>query len=187
MTEQEKKLIKNAQMGNVAAFEQLVRTYDQRVLHLIYRMQGNLADTQDIYQETFLKAFENLNSFRFESEFSTWLFRIAINQCINARRKKRIRTWLTFNDDPKDSGSVRPATRENPESDLADVELNQQINQALSKLSDQQRSVFILKHYEGYKIREISQILDCAEGTVKNQIFRATRKLQKLLKPYLNE
>jgi RNA polymerase sigma-70 factor (ECF subfamily) len=185
MTDPEKKLIQNAQAGNVTAFERLVRAYDQRVLHLIYRMQGNLADAQDIYQETFLKAFEKIQTFRFESEFRTWLFRIAINQCVNARRKKRVRNWLTFNDEPDDSASVKLHAPDNPESRLADVELNQQIEAALNQLSAQQRSIFILKHYEGYKIKEISEMLHCAEGTVKNQIFRATRKLQNSLKAYL--
>ena len=187
MTTQEKELIQKAQAGNVTAFEQLVRMYDQRVLLLIYRMQGNLQDAQDIYQETFLKAFEKLETFRFESEFRTWLFRISINQCINLRRKKRIKYWLTFSDEPTDTATVILSAPENPESIFANTELHQQIETALNQLSTQQRSMFILKHYEGYKIREISEILNCAEGAVKNQIFRATRKLQKFLKPYLNQ
>jgi len=187
MTDAEIKLIQRAQTGNVAAFEQLVRSYDQQVLHLIFRMQGNPADAQDIYQDTFLKAFEKITTFRFESEFRTWLFRIAINQCVNATRKKRLRNWLTFSDEPEPPGSVTGSGPESPENQFTGTELKHQIESALTHLSAQQRAIFILKHEQGYKIKEISEMLNCAEGTVKNQLFRATRKLQTVLQPYLNQ
>lgn len=187
MTDLEIKLIQRAQADDIAAFERLVTTYDQQVLHLIFRMQRNLADAQDIYQDTFLKAFEKIGTFRFESEFRTWLFRIAINQCVNARRKKRLRDWLTFSDDPENPGSVAVPGPESPEHQFSQSEIKHQIDSALNHLSAQQRAIFILKHEEGYKIKEISELLNCAEGTVKNQLFRATRKLQLVLQPYLNQ
>ena len=96
MENQEKTLIKQVQAGNTKAFDQLVSRHDKQILQIIYGILGNLDDAQDIYQDTFLKAFEKINSFRFQSKFSTWLIRIAINLSINFRKRKQLLKWLSF-------------------------------------------------------------------------------------------
>ncbi|MBN2090956.1 RNA polymerase sigma factor [candidate division KSB1 bacterium] len=187
MDSEEKNLIMNAQAGQSTAFNQLVTRYDQQILQVIFGIMGNLADAQDVYQETFIKAYLKIQSFRFESEFCTWLTRIAINLCLNERRKKQIKRWLTFNPDDEMQNVNNLAdfsNHGNPEHEYINHELNQLVQTAMKKLSSQQRAIFVLKHFQGYKIKEIAETLNCSEGTIKNQLFRAIQKLNKKLQPY---
>ncbi len=187
MNSHEKNLILKAQSGQSNAFNQLIIRHDQRILQILVAIMGNLADAQDVYQETFLKAFLNIRSFRFESEFSTWLTRIAINLALNERRKKKLKQWFSLNSHNQGERQLNGKdllTHENPEVDVINQELNQLVQNAMQKLSPQQRAIFILKHFQGYKIKEIAETLKCTEGTVKNQLFRAIQKLNKKLQPY---
>lgn len=187
MDNYERNLILKAQSGQKSAFNQLIIRHDQRILQIIYAIMGNLADAQDVYQETFLKAFLKIQSFRFESEFGTWLTRIAINIALNERRKKKLKQWFSLNS--ANQGEIQLndndfLTVDNPEVEVINRELVQLIQSAMRKLSAQQKAIFILKHFQGYKIKEIAETLNCTEGTVKNQLFRAIRKLNKKLQPY---
>ena len=188
MEREEELQIRKAQRGNLQAFEKLVHYYDAKIMRLIFNMVNNIEDTKDLYQEVFIKAFQSIKSFRFESEFYSWLFRIAVNSCINFRKRKTFRQHESLDnyldDNDRNWKICIHEGHENPEQHLINKELNYQIQQSLNQLSVKQRSVFILKHYHGYKLREIADIMNCSEGTIKNYMFRAVQKLQALLKEY---
>jgi len=187
MDERENRLIRQAQQGSTSAFTQLVARHDRRVLQLAYQLLSSERDAEDVYQDIFLLVFRKLSSFRFESEFSTWLYRIAVNQCINFRKKRQRRRYqglATWDDEGEEVLLPHEDASPDPERLLLNQELGERISAALNTLSDQQRAVFVLRHFHGHKVREIAEILSCAEGTVKNYLFRATQHLQKKLLAY---
>ncbi|MFQ5675714.1 MAG: RNA polymerase sigma factor [bacterium] len=189
MSEDEKALIKEAQRGNIVAFETLVKNYDRQVLRLAYSMVNNTHDAEDIYQEVFVRVYRSLPRFQFKSEFSTWLYRVVVNYCINYQKKgrRRLKTYSIDRDFCGDEDSWKLVVKSedsNPEQSFLNVELSKEIDQALECLSPKQKAVFVLRHYHGEKLREIARILKCSEGTVKNYLFRATQKMQSLLKDY---
>jgi len=181
-------LIREAQQGNRAAFEVLVRHYDQSVLRLALHLTGSESDAQDVYQEAFLKAYKNLGSFRFECSFYTWIYRIVTNLCLDHLRKRNVRK----EDAPvavdasgeeysrlEQFADVRSGA--NPERDLMRRELGKKIGTALSALTPRERMVFELKHYHGLKLRTVGEMLNTTEETAKNTLFRATQKLRAAL------
>jgi RNA polymerase sigma-70 factor (ECF subfamily) len=178
-------LIRQAQEGNTAAFEELVRQYDRAVLRLAVHLTGSQEDGQDIYQEAFLRAYINLARFRFECSFYTWIYRIVTNLCLDHLRKKHSRgRGLTTAVSPDgEEGAVldrlpdhRPSF--SPERSLQGRELRESIICALGRLSPRERMVFELKHYHGMRLRTVAGILNTTEGTIKNTLFRATHKLR---------
>jgi RNA polymerase sigma-70 factor (ECF subfamily) len=174
-------LVREAQRGNQAAFEQLVHTYDHAVLRLALRLTGSESDAQDIHQEAFLKVYKKLDGFRFESSFSTWIYRIVTNVCLDHMRRNRVRSKnnaleVTGDDVLQQLPDDRPGN--NPEQQLLGEELSTQILRALQKLTPRERVVFDLKHFQGLKLRSVSEILDVSEGSVKTTFFRATKKLR---------
>ncbi len=178
-------LIQRAQAGDRLAFDALMRQHDQRILQVCYGVLGERADACDACQNTFIRAFTNIRKFRFESAFGTWLTRIAINQAINVRKKRRWHQRLSL-----DTLTTAPAVagpQSQPEHDMMNEETAGLIRQSMDRLSDRERAVFVLKHMHGYKLREIADMIDCAEGTVKNYLFRATQKMRKALQPYYRE
>lgn len=188
MDERENRLIRRAQEGDGTAFEALVQMHDRHVLKLAVQMLNHLEDAQDVYQEIFIKVFRKLPSFRFESEFSTWLYRIVINQCINYRQWRSRRRFLSF-DAPREGEDVHTASTPtdqspDPEKQLLDSELSREIALAMESLSDRQRAVFVLRHFHGQKLQDIAKTIGCAEGTVKNYLFRATQHMQEKLRAY---
>jgi RNA polymerase sigma-70 factor, ECF subfamily len=181
-------LIREAQQGNRAAFEVLVRHYDQSVLRLALHLTGSETDAQDIYQDAFLKAYKNLGSFRFECSFYTWIYRIVTNLCLDHLRKRNVRK----EDAPvavDNSGEEYSVIEQfadaragaNPERDLMRRELGSKIGAALERLTPRERMVFELKHYHGLKLRTVGEMLHTTEETAKNTLFRATQKLRAAL------
>lgn len=177
----------------MAAFEDLVCKYDQQVLRIALRFTGNKDEAQDIYQEVFLRVHRGLKSFRFDSEFSTWLYRICTNVCITTARQTRRRHYLPLDSTSENISYGESTTSRvpkelviepNPTQQFLGKELGEQINAALGKLSPQQRTVFVLRHYEGHKLREIASMLQCAEGTVKKHLFTATARMREQLKTF---
>jgi RNA polymerase sigma-70 factor (ECF subfamily) len=182
MNKSDIELIQAAKAGDSRAFDELIRLHDKRILQVAHGIMGNMQDAYDVYQEGILKAYKKLPSFRFESSFGTWLTRIVINQALNMKKKMRIRRFLSF-DQPEAAPSDSYADAgPSPDEVYVANELSEKINQSLALLSDRERAVFVLKHMHGYKLREIAVMIDCAEGTVKNYLFRATRKLRDELK-----
>ncbi len=181
-------LIREAQRGDRAAFEELVRHYDQAVLRLALHFTGSEADAQDIYQDAFLKAWKSLGNFRFECSFYTWIYRIATNLCLDYLRKRAVRKEdaPVVTDSEGNEHSVLDRVSDNraaanPERDLLRREVGGYISKALTKLTPRERMVFELKHYHGLKLRTVGEILNTSEETAKNTLFRATQKLRKEL------
>jgi RNA polymerase sigma-70 factor (ECF subfamily) len=178
-------LIREAQRGDRAAFDSLVRRYDQSVLRLALHMLGNEQDAQDVHQEAFLKAYRHLGNFRFECSFYTWLYRIVTNLCLDQlrRRKSRREDPSTIIDSKGDEMDLMANLSDdramaNPARELDRKRMGQSIADALDKLTPRERMVFELKHYQGLKLRTIGEMLSTTEETAKNTLFRATRKLR---------
>lgn len=175
-------LILQAQRGDMAAFETLVQRYDKRVLAMAMSYVGDPDDAKDVYQEVFLRVYRALPRFEYRARFSTWLYRIAVNVC-NTHHTRRNR-WKSVSLDKGTAGTSESplvdvlAAGESTDSELMATELSGQIRQALNSLSPRQRLVFILRHYHGFKIREIASMMDCAQGTIKRHLFSATHKLR---------
>lgn len=181
MEKDEIDLIKRVQGGDKMSFQQIMAKYGDKVMGLAYHFTKNTYDAEDLYQETFIKVYHNIGSFRFESEFFTWVYRILANQAFNFYRKNK-RMVIADPGEHEYLWETLPSD-ENDEADKItfNSSLREHIYKALMKLSSQQRVVFILKHIEGKKIKDIASLLNCTEGTVKRYLFRATRKLQTIL------
>jgi len=191
----ERTVIERAQVGDRLAFEELVRRYDRDVLRLALNVLRRTEDARDIYQEAFLKIYKNLPLFRFECSFYTWLYRIVTNLCLDHLRRRHARpedqapenvTQLR-EDGATDFFDRQAATRagSDPERHLLNSELAGRIEEALARLSPRERMVFAMKHYHGLKLRAIGDALGTTEETVKNSLFRATRKLRAQLEGLL--
>ena len=178
-------LIREAQAGSRAAFDTLIRQYDQAVLRIALRLTGSEQDAQDIHQEAFLKAYRYLGNFRFECSFYTWIYRIATNLCLDHLRRRKSRredqsVVLDGQGEEKDLllnvTDIRSGA--NPARELERKFLAERIQDALGRLTPRERMVFELKHYQGLKLRAIGEMLETTEETAKNTLFRATRKLR---------
>ena len=183
-------LIRAAQRGDQDAFEQLVRTYDQSVLRLAMNLLRSPEDARDVYQEAFLKVYRNLHRFRFECSFYTWLYRIVTNVCLDQLRRRQARpedqapeTSSTHDEGITDFFERQKEQRPtlDPERRLLGQEIQTRIASAMELLSPRERVVFEMKHYQGLKLRAIGDALGTTEETVKNSLFRATRKLRSQL------
>ena len=181
-------LIRQAQQGNTAAFEELVQQYDRAVLRLAIHLTGSQEDGQDIYQEAFLRAYINLPRFRFECSFYTWIYRIVTNLCLDHLRRKNSRgrdvtTMVSPDGDEEEVLNRMPDHNPgaSPERSLVGRELRRCILHALGRLSPRERMVFELKHYHGLKLRTVADLLNTTEGTIKNTLFRANHKLRSRL------
>lgn len=177
-------LVQRACRGDEQAFEQLVIKYDRQVLKLAWNMTGHPVDAQDICQDTFLRAYSKLSTFRFQSSFRTWLMRIAVNQSLNHRRRRSLYKLLSLdrlreNDSSAWETQIMSDSRASNEI-KAEMTI-EQIQKALQNLSCRERAVFILKHEQGYRIRDIAVMLNCAEGTIKNYLYRAVQKLKDVI------
>ncbi len=181
-------IIQKAQKGDMQAFEELLCKYDRTVMNIALSFRNNEEDAKDIYQEVFIRVYRGLKRFKYNSEFSTWLYRITANVCItfhNRSRKHRIDSLdreFGNSSDEVISMSETIESSERTDSLAVGSNLSDHINQALGELPAQQKLVFTMKHYEGYKIREIADMLDLNDGTVKRYLFTATNKMRDKLK-----
>jgi RNA polymerase sigma-70 factor, ECF subfamily len=185
---EERVLVQQAQTGNRRAFEELVRRYDRDVLRLALNLMKRTEDARDVYQEAFLKVYRNLHRFRFECSFYTWLYRIVTNVCLDHLRRRQARPEdqapeIHSTQYEDGSGDFFERQRENratldPERHLLGQEIRTRLDAAMGRLSARERIVFEMKHYQGLKLRAIGDALGTSEETVKNSLFRATRKLR---------
>lgn len=187
----EKEIILKAQKGDSKAFEELVYLYDKQVLSIAASFRNIEDDAKDIYQEVFVRVYKGLKNFQFKSEFSTWLFRITKNVCITyySRNKKNssidsLDRSIFENDDESVKVSDTIKTEDYADGYLLNEELSQNINDAIDTLPKQQKYAFVLKHFEGLKIKEIAAMMQCNEGTVKRYLFNASSKLRTELKEF---
>jgi RNA polymerase sigma-70 factor (ECF subfamily) len=184
----EQQLVRAAQAGSRPAFDELVRRYDQEVLRLAMHLTRRSEDARDLYQEAFFKVYRNLHNFRFECSFYTWLYRVVTNVCLDHLRRRTSRpedqapesTAGESEGVQADFFDRQPArhVEANPERTLLGKEIGHRITTAMQRLSARERMVFELKHYQGLKLRAIGEMLGTTEETVKNSLFRATRKLR---------
>jgi RNA polymerase sigma-70 factor (ECF subfamily) len=180
-------LIRAAQRGDQDAFEQLVRAHDQSVLRLAMNLLRSPEDARDVYQEAFLRVYRNLDSFRFDCSFHTWLYRIVTNICLDQLRKRRVRKEESAVVETSDGLLDRMETfeeesaRANPERTLWNRELKQRIENALQDLTPRERMVFELRHYQRLRLRNIGEMLGTTEEAAKNCLFRATQKMRAVL------
>ena len=187
MATEDNELIRQAQTGDTSAFEELVHRHDKQVLTIAARYVTSSDDAKDIYQEVFIRVYRGLKRFKFQSEFTTWLHRITVNVCLTHRSRQRRHTLVPIDGDPDGDDSeghlVELRSNENTTDQTSmDAEIRHHVQTALEALSPKQRLVFTLKHYDGYKLREIAAMMQCTEGTVKRYLFLATQQLRTRLK-----
>lgn len=180
-------LIKAAQAGDQDAFGQLVRAYDQSVLRLAMNLLRSPEDAQDVYQEAFLRVYRNLNNFRFDCSFHTWLYRIVTNLCLDQLRKRKVRkeepTVITTAEGVLDRADTLAEARADgdPQRSLYSGQLRRKIKDVLSGLTPRERMVFEMRHYQGLRLRNIGEILGTSEEAAKNCLFRANQKMRAAL------
>lgn len=178
-------LVELARNGHEDAFRQLVEANMRRVYGLALRFTSKHEDADEVAQETFIRAYRSLNRFQGNSRFGTWLYRIAVNCCLSLRRKMGRKDEMETEDEFVD---VRPDNKSPSQERLAiDSQTRGMVTKALDTLSKQQRAIFVMKHLQHKTIAEIAEILDCAQGTVKQQLFRAVRKVRDYLAPIMRE
>jgi RNA polymerase sigma-70 factor (ECF subfamily) len=179
-TETDLVLIQQSKNGDLVAFEELVRRYQRQIYRVAYRFVHNSADAEDMAQETFIHAFTAIKSFKEEFRFYTWIYRIAVNLCLNFSRRHR-RIFSSRLEDVSPEYVVAPE-RQNPEKVMARTEMGEKIQRAVNRLPGPQKTVFILRAYEELSYEEIAQVLKISTGTVMSRLARARAKLQAYLK-----
>ena len=177
----EKHILTRARRGETAAFEELVRLYEKRVYAVALRSSGNPEDAADIVQEVFLRAWRSIESFRGDSGFSTWLFRITMNLCVDFARHKHAQpqTQPIVTDDETERPLPDPAPT--PEEHLDNRELGRELAAALEEISEEHRRIVLLRDVSGMSYTEIAEVLEISEGTVKSRLSRARIALRKVL------
>ena len=184
MTQTERELVSRARTGDTAAFEQLMLDSQDRVYTLCLRMTGNREDALDLAQETFLNAWRGLSSFQGNSSFSTWVYRLASNACIDflRKRKRRQQGESPHSLDDEEAPLPEPADpRGSPEEELERRELRRAVERGLQALPDHHRQVLVMRELSGMSYQEIGAVLDLDLGTVKSRIARARLALKKFL------
>jgi RNA polymerase sigma-70 factor (ECF subfamily) len=191
----DEELVARAQKDDLWATGELIRRYQQKAYAIAFQMSlGNREEAEDITQEAFLRAFRKIKKFRGGSSFYTWLYRIVVNTCIDAirgwRRRERVFSPRRARDNQGESSveviQEQPdmAQESNPMAALSVKQLSQEAKEALMSLTEKQRVAFQLKVFQGMSIREIAEMTQSAEGTVKSHLFRATHVLREALKDW---
>jgi len=184
-------LIRAAQKGDQDAFERLVRAYDHSVLRIAMNLLRSPEEARDVYQEAFLKVYRNLQSFRFDCSFHTWLYRIVTNICLDHLRRRKVRKEEPTIVETAEGAVDRVAQLEegapqsDPERQTWNSELAGKICGALEGLTPRERTVFELRHYEGLRLRTIGEMIGTTEEAAKNCLFRATQKMRASLEAFV--
>ncbi len=181
MTEvSEKKIIEKVLGGDANAFEELVLKYEKTVYNLALRMVGDRDDASDMTQEAFIKAYGSLSSFRGDSKFSVWIYRITTNVCLDFLRSKSRKQQVSLtvsDDDDEDAQLDIPDPSSDPEQQLMQKMSMQSVEEGLKTLPDKQRQILVMRELGGMSYAEIGKALSLEEGTVKSRIFRARKRL----------
>ena len=185
MIDSDSQLIHKAKSGNKHAFGILVKKYQEKILYLAYDLTGSYEEAKDIAQEAFLKAFRKLGQFEERSKFSTWMHRITYNLAIDYHRRKQRNPHQSIDEDPSSIQSTPALIEENAinslEKALEVEEVKAQLEAAIQKLSPNQRTATVLRYFHQKSSKEIAEIMNCAESTVRIHIFRALSNLKILL------
>lgn len=182
----EKLLVKKSQTGDVESFELLISSYDKKAYNIAYRVMGNEEDAKDMAQEALLRVFRSIKDFKGQSSFSTWLYRIVTNVCLDELRRRKNDKHISIDSTIQtENGEMHMelcSDKETPESVYERVEQRELIKKAIQELNDEYRSVIVLRDIQGFSYDEISTMLECSLGTVKSRINRARSMLREKLK-----
>jgi RNA polymerase sigma factor (sigma-70 family) len=186
LPELDKKLIASALEGDQEAYRALMNRHRPAIFHIIFKIVRDQEATADLVQETFMKAFASLATYRAEYKFSTWLYRIGANCAIDFLRKRKIKTLSLDAPAETADGQIEievPDNSYNPERDLEEREKRISINEAINSLPEKYRIVIVYRHKDNKSYEEIAEVLNIPLGTVKARIFRARELLKKKLRP----
>jgi len=175
-------LIRRAKQGDIAAFEELILEYQKKVYNTAYRFFNNAEDALDVSQEIFIKVYTSLKAFKEGSTFSTWLYRIAVNTCIDYSRKKRKIQDVSLDDETTNVAKNMASPQLPPDQIVENREMKDAIAKAIQALPEDLKICIILRDIQGFTYLEISELLDCSIGTVKSRISRGRRALREQLR-----
>ena len=182
-------LVRRSQAGDLVAYDELVRRYQERIYATVYHMTSNHEDANDLAQEAFIKGFQALKSFKGDSSFYTWVYRIAVNKTINFLKQRKNKTHMSLNDldfnAENDPDLVALISDKTPRRDANLAELQEKLNGAMLKLSPVHRLVVTLHDVQGLSHEEIGKMMDCNIGTVRSRLFYARQQMQAYLSDYL--
>ncbi|MGI6669596.1 MAG: RNA polymerase sigma factor [Acetivibrionales bacterium] len=185
MSQHEKLLISKSKAGDVEAFEELIEAYQKKIFNYAYRIIGNYDDAADLAQEALIRIFKSIGGFKEQSSFSTWIYRITTNVCLDEIRRRKNKKEYSLDEEVQvDDGHLkRQVVNEDPGPDevFEREELRSLVKNAIDKLPEEQRIVITLRDIQGLSYGEIAQVLDCPDGTVKSRISRARQALKKVL------
>jgi len=194
MSEKEIMLLEKSRKGDVEAFERLIEVYQKRVFNIALRMIGNYDDASDLAQEVFIRVYKAINNFKEQSSFSTWIYRITTNVCLDELRKRKNKKIVSLDEYIKydDSEMKRQIESDEPSPEVLTerIEVQKIVSNAINMLSGEHRTAIVLRDIQGFSYEEIAGILKCPEGTVKSRINRARQALKEILikhKELLNE
>ena len=182
-------LVDRARRGELRAYDELIKRYQERIYATVYHMTSNHEDANDLAQESFVKAYQALKSFKGGSSFYTWLYRIAVNKTINFLKQRKNRQHMSLNDldfnAEHDPDLVALISDKTPRREAGLSELQEKLNAALLKLSEHHRMAVVLHDVQGLSHEEIAKVMDCNIGTVRSRLFYARQQLQALLADYI--
>jgi RNA polymerase sigma-70 factor (ECF subfamily) len=185
LEENETKLMDRICSGDICAFQEIVERYKKKVYYIAYDIIGDHHEAEDISQEVFIKMYKAIHRFRKDAKMSSWIYQIAVNTAIDAIRRRKTKPRIQLEDIEKvgfyepSLESVSPDT--NPERRAVATLMQKHIDQALHKITPQERAVFVMRHYNEFKIGEIADVLEVSSGTVKSLLFRALKKMRREL------
>ena len=180
--------VAKARSGDADAFRVLVERHSRALFRLAFRMTGNEQDAEDVVQESFLRAYRQLGKFDERASFGTWLYRIAANCSLDLVRSRKRRSEQLAPADPEMEDPVvsLPSPAPSPERAALSSEVRDRVAEAMNGLSATERTAFVLRHFEGMCIEEVSRVLDCQPGAAKHSVFRAVQKLRRALEPLVS-
>ena len=182
-------LVARTQKGDLDAFDFLARKYRERLLSVIYNMTSNREDAADLTQETFVKAFRSIGKFKGKSAFFTWLYRIGVNVTLSHLQKNKARRFFSFENlaEEVNQETAYEILDSKTRSDRPTMlnELQEKLNEALQKLSNKHRTIVVLFEIDGLSHKQIAEIMNCSEGTVRSRLHYAKQQLQAYLSDYL--
>jgi len=182
--------VARARAGDADAYRVLVERHGRALFRLAFRMTGNQQDAEDVVQESFLRAYRQIAKFDERASFGTWLYRIAANcslDLVRSRKRRSEQQPLAGESPAEAEDPVRslPSTGPTPERAALSSEVRDRIAEAMNELSATERTAFVLRHFEGMRIEEVSRVLECQPGAAKHSVFRAVQKLRRALEPVM--
>ncbi len=186
-------LIEKSRQGNTKAFDEFMRRHRARVIRIARGMVSDEEDALDMAQEAFMKAFDSIGKFRGDCSPRTWIDRIVVNRCVDWQRRRKVKRRLLVLVGKRDEGAsleeMAPDTswEADPITTMDREKIRKAVNQVLASLPAKQKAAFILRHWEGRSTKEVALVLECAEGTAKVHLHRATERMRAVLKPFLEE